>query len=216
MKRFEISTCTVALGTAIALVGIAVGPSVAQVPWDSPQLMAPGAPPGISLLYVDFGLRPHDGTGMVAAYRTKPAPAGFGVRLAATTPGSDRMRVSGGVDVAVSMITHSQDFPLDVIWTSGVGASYGDYYAVGLPVGFAAGRSLSGDHIWFNPYLSTRIIFESYFGSGRPADQFNMALAADVGADIAFDRNRTVILRAAASLGDRRAIVAGLHTAFGR
>lgn len=214
MRQFDVVRSG-ALLVAALLAGTA-SPVAAQVPWDSPQLLAPGSPAGISLLYVDFGLRPHDGTGVLAGYRTKPAPAGIGVRLAATIPDGDRVRVSGGVDVAVPMIAHSEAFPLDVIWTSGVGASYGDYHALGLTVGFAAGRIVTGEHIWFSPYMSTRMVFESWFGDAHPREQFGMALAADVGADLAFDQRRSVILRSAVSLGDRRALVVGVHTALGR
>jgi hypothetical protein len=38
-----------------------------------------------------------------------------------------------------------------------------------------------------------------------------MALAADLGFDVAFGRRRAPIFRLATSLGDRHAIVAGIH-----
>ena len=199
---------------ALTLVLLAA-PLHAQVPWESPQLLSPASPAGLSVFYVDYGLRPNDGTGLLMLYRTQNAPAGFGVRVASTIPDGDdgdRLRVSGGVDVAVPMLQHSATFPLDVIWTSGLGASYGHYASVALPVGFAAGRALSGEHIWFNPWLSTRVVFETYIGGGRPDEHFGTALASDIGIDLAFDEHRRVMLRTALSLGDRRAIVIGLST----
>jgi hypothetical protein len=103
-----------------------------------------------------------------------------------------------------------------VIWTSGIGGSHGDYVQLALPVGFAAGRAIQGSTIWFNPYLSARAVFEAYIGDDRPEDSFGMALAADVGTDVSFGRGRGLVFRFAASLGDRHALVAGIHTTFGR
>lgn len=199
----------------LAAICVIAAPAAAagQVPWDSPQLMAPGAPHGVSVLFVDYGLRPDDGTGMLLGYRTDDAPAGFGVRFATTLP-FDSVRVSAGFDIAVPLFERSAAFPLDVLWTTGAGAAYGRYGAFGVPFGFAAGRGIAGDNIWFNPYLSTRVVLETYFGSRRPDESFAMAVAADLGADISFDPRRRFILRAAMSLGDRRALVAGLHASM--
>jgi hypothetical protein len=186
-----------------------------QVPWESPQLLAPGTQRGVSLLYVDYGLRPTDGTGILMTWRGTAAPRGIGLRLAATLPREDDVRMSGGVDVAVSMFRHSPTFPLDVIWTSGFGAGVGDYYSVGLPVGVSASRVFAGSDLWFQPYTSARVVLEGYFGPDHPDESFGLALAADVGADIALQRSRAVILRTAVSLGDRRALALGLQLAPG-
>jgi len=71
-----------------------------------------------------------------------------------------------------------------------------------------------GDAIWFNPYFSTRVVFEAFAGEER-LDDFDLALAADLGFDLAFDRDHDFLFRFAASLGDRHAFVAGLHTTLG-
>jgi hypothetical protein len=204
--QVRIATCATLAAMLYAL------PAAAQVPWDSPQLLAPGAPRGLSVLFVDYGLRPDDGTGVMLGYRTREAPAGIGARLATTLP-VDSVRVSVGVDVAMPLFEHSATFPLDVLWTTGIGGAWGRYGSVGVPIGFAAGRTLAGDNIWFNPYVSTRVVLETHFGGRRPDEQFAMAVAADVGADVAFDQRRRVVLRGALSLGDRRAVVIGLHAA---
>lgn len=132
---------------------VAPATAAAQVPWDSPQLMAPGAPYGISILFVDYGLRPDDGTGVLIGYRTDDAPAGYGLRFASTLP-LDTLRISAGFDIAVPLFERSATFPLDVLWTSGVGAAWGRYGAFGVPFGIAAGRTITGDNIWFNPWSS--------------------------------------------------------------
>jgi hypothetical protein len=204
------------LKAVAALVVAMASPALAQVPWESPQLLAPSAPGGLSALYVDFGLRPNDGTGVLVMFRSRQAPGGPGLRFAATIPDGDDARFSGGLDFSVPMFRHSSAFPLDVIWTSGIGGGYGDHVSLALPVGFAAGRTVTGDNIWFNPYMSTRIVFEAFLGSDRPSEEFGLALAADLGFDLAFDANRAVVLRTAMSLGDRRALAVGLHASLGR
>jgi hypothetical protein len=64
--------------------------------------------------------------------------------------------------------------------------------------------------VLFSPYVGTRVVFEGFLGSERPED-FDYGLAADLGFDVAFDRGRDLRFRFAASLGDRHALVAGLH-----
>ncbi|MBR9990020.1 MAG: hypothetical protein KFH98_09705 [Gemmatimonadetes bacterium] len=200
---------------AAAMFAGATGEVNGQVPWESPQLLAPATASGVSLMYVDYGLRPNDGTGMLLMWRRADAPRGFGLRIAGTLPQENDIRLSGGIDIAVPMYEHSVTFPLDVVWTSGFGASYGDYYSAGLPVGVAAGRVFTGDNVWFQPYTSARVVLEGYFGADRPDESFGLALAADVGIDASLHRSRVIILRTAMSLGDRRALSVGLQLSPG-
>lgn len=199
-----------ALMATIALLG-APATSAAQVPWESPQLLAPGTQPGVSLLFVDYGMRPFDGTGLLLTYRGATAPRGIGLRLSATLPQEDDVRISGGFDVAVPMFSHSATFPLDVIWTSGFGAGYGDYYTVGLPVGVSASREVGGGNIVLRPYTSARVVLEGFFGPNHPQETFALALAADVGTDLSLRSAPWVLLRTGVSLGDRRALAIGLQ-----
>lgn len=204
-----------AAAAAAALIFTISAPARPQVPWESPQLLAPATQAGATLMYVDYGLRPNAGTGLLMTYRHVESPRGFGLRLAGTLPQEDDIRLSGGVDVAVPMFDHSPAFPLDVVWASGLGASFGDYYSVGLPVGVSASRVFEGDNIWFQPYTSARVVLEGYFGDDRPDESFGLALAADVGMDVSL-RSRVVIVRTAVALGDRRAIAIGLQLSPGR
>jgi hypothetical protein len=201
---------------AVAALVLAGSPLAAQVPWDSPQLVAPGTPRGVSLMYVDYGLRPLDGTGLLLTYRGADAPRGLGVRLAGTLPREDDVRLSGGVDLALPMLRHSAAFPLDVMWTWGLGGGVGDYYSVAVPVGAAASRVFTGSGIEVRPYTSARMALEGYFGANHPEETFGLTVAADVGVDVSLLRSRRVIVRAAMSLGDRRAMAVGLQVAPGR
>lgn len=211
MKRTALNAIAV-----LCLSGAVATDGAAQVPWESPQLLAPGAQAGLSALYVDFGLSPDAGHGVLLMYRGKDAPRGLGLRVAGTLPGESAVRLSGGLDVAVPMFTQSPAFPLDVMWISGIGASFGDYYAVSLPAGLAASRAFTGSNVWFQPYTSARVVLEGYFGADRPAESFGVALATEVGADVSLHRSRIVIIRTAMSLGDRRALAIGLQLSPGR
>lgn len=202
-------TRTMATACVVAVVG--ASPVRAQVPWESPQLLASATQAGITLMYVDYGLRPDDGTALLLTYRPAAALHGPGFRIAATLPQQSDLRVSGGVDVALPMFNHSATFPLDVAWTSGFGGAVGDYYSVGLPVGIAASRTFPGDNVWIHPYTSARVVLEGYFGPDHPAESFGLALAADAGLDISLHRSRVLIVRAAMSFGDRRALAVGLQ-----
>jgi hypothetical protein len=57
---------------------------------------------------------------------------------------------------------------------------------------------------------------EGYFGANHPEETFGLTVAADVGVDVSLLRSRRVIVRAAMSLGDRRAMAVGLQVAPGR
>jgi hypothetical protein len=206
---------SVVAGTLITALILAASDVSAQVPWESPHLLAPSSAAGVSVMYVDYGLRPNDGRGMLLTWRGSDAPQGFGLRVAGTLPSEDDIRLSGGIDIAVPMYAHTATFPLDVVWTSGLGASYGDYFAAGLPIGVAAGRVFAGDNVWFQPYTSARVVLEGYFGDDGPDESFGFALAADAGIDASFHRSRVIILRTAMSLGDRRALSIGIQLSPG-
>jgi hypothetical protein len=211
------SATTLRASLVCVLLGLGSGTAAsAQVPWESPQLLAPATQAGVSVLYVDYGLSPDDGTGLVLTYRGSDAPRGFGLRMAGTFPQQDDVRLSGGVDVTVPMFDRPPTLPLDVVWTSGIGAAFGDYYSIGLPVGISGSRVFAGDHIWVQPYTSARVVLEGYFGPDHPDESFGFAVAADAGIDLSLHRSRVVIIRTAMSLGDRRALAIGLQLSPGR
>ena len=205
------SRTTRAMVAAWVVAVVGASPGQAQLPWESPQLLASSTQPGVTLMYVDYGLRPDDGTALLLTYRPDAALRGPGFRIAGTLPQQSDLRLSGGVDLALPMFDHSPAFPLDVAWTSGFGGAVGAYYSVGLPVGVAAGRTFPGDNVWIHPYTSARVVLEGYFGPNHPAESFGLALAADAGLDISLHRSRVLIMRVAMSFGDRRALAVGLQ-----
>lgn len=200
---------------AVVLVLLTPRTAIAQVPWESPQLNAPAAARGVSLLYVDFGLRPFAGTGVMLLYRPEDSPRGIGLRVASTLSGSDRTRVSGGVDVARPLFRRTAAFPLDVQLFSGIGGGYGDYWTVALPVGASAGRAFIGSAVGLAPWTGARGVVEVAFGEAAPDDAVEFGVAAEVGADVWLRSAESVRLRAALSLGDRRALAIGVHIGGG-
>ncbi len=179
-------------------------------------MLSPSAPAGLGLHFIDYGLAPANGAGGLVTWRSAAAPHGVGLRFAvAKLRDGERPLFAGGADFAIAMFDRTTALPVDAVWTSGIGAAWADYLQLAVPVGFAAGHAFEGTSVWFNPYVSTRIVFEVMAGEDRP-DDFDASLAADVGFDLAFDRGRDLVFRIATSLGDRHAFVAGITAGAGR
>jgi hypothetical protein len=197
----------------LTLAALSVTPAFAagQLPWESPHLLSPSARAGVSFMLVDYGLAPSRGLGGSVVWRTADAPRGLGLRFSAAEGTGDQLNLAGGVDVTAPIMRASADFPLDLIWTSGAGLSYGEHFEVAVPLGVAGGRALASPNLWFNPYASARAMLEGRFGENAPGNEVGLGLAIDVGADLAFGRSRRFGLRLAASLGDRHTLAAGLH-----
>ena len=188
----------------------------AQLPWDTPQLLAPHAPRGLSLLAASYAAAPGDGWGAALAWRKADAPAGLGFRVAAGEGRGGRHAVAAGIEASAWVARVSATFPVDMIWTTGIGGSYGSSAQIALPIGLSAGRQFGAESVWFNPYAAARVIVEGRFGGRAPADELDLQLATELGANIAFDRDRRFVMRMAASIGDRSALAIGAHIGGGR
>jgi len=185
--------------------------ALAQVPWETPQLTAPHAPRGIALVAANYAVAPGDGWGAVLTWRHDVAPAGLGLRVVAGRGRGETAAIGAGVDASAWVARASKAFPMDVIAVSGIGASYGNFLQIALPVGIAAGRSFGDEVFWFSPYAATRLIIEGRVGGRAPADELDLQVANELGANLSFDRERRFVLRLAAALGDRSAFAMGAH-----
>lgn len=195
------------LGTALLLAAGWVEGVEAQVAWDSPQLISPATPAGLGIHLVEA--HPGDGLGVLLTWRGSPAPGGVGFRLGLAEDTRDNLAVFGGADFSGMFYRHTQDFPLDVLWATGVGVGVGDYAIISVPFGVALGRSLDADGVIFTPYFSPRIFLDAFLGDRNPRrDSLDLGFALDLGADVAFGRSFT--LRFAASLGDRETLAIGM------
>ena len=194
---------------------LTAGTAAAQVPWESPSLLAPHAPRGLGVLAASFAAAPGDGLGVVMVWRRADAPTGLGFRVAAGNGFGEELAVGVGVEASSWIAQASTAFPLDVIWLSGIGGSYGRSAQIALPIGVSAGRSLGRDNVWFNPYAAARAVIEGHIGGGAPDGELDLQLATEIGANMSFDRERKFVLRLAASIGDRSALALGAHIGAG-
>lgn len=179
--------------------------SSAQVAWDGPMLMAPGAPAGWGFHLVD----PHPGNGLggLVSWRAAPAPVGLGFRVGLFEGNRDDLAIVGGVDVAGTLHRGSDDAPFDVIWFAGAGMGIDDDILASFPLGIAAGWSFEGPNLAFRPYVAPRMVLDAFFGDEVDSD-LDLGAAVEVGLDLAF--SPAFAIRAAASVGDREAVSIGI------
>ncbi len=195
---------------ASCLAILAAAPAEAQVAWEAPLLVAPGTPSGLGLYLTD----PHPGDllAVMVTYRAQGAPGGLGWRVGVTEERRDRIALFGGVDVSGLIRGADAEFPLDLIWVSGVGAStFDDVFTVSVPLAMMAGRTLDSENADFTPYVGPRIVLDGTFGDGSDGlsnDDASLEVAVDFGVDLAFDE--AWMIRFAATLGDRDALAIGV------
>ncbi|HSL69364.1 MAG TPA: hypothetical protein VK864_03940 [Longimicrobiales bacterium] len=186
-------------------------PSFAQLSWESPQLLGPGSPAGVSILFVNYGLDPNPGLGGTVIWRTATAPRGFALRGSVAQGIGNKLNYAGGIDLSSTLMRASSEFPFSLMWTYGAGASYGEYLEVALPIGVAGGRTIASSKMRFSPYTGARGVLEGRIGSAAPGRDLGVGFAIDLGADLAFGQNRDFAIRLAASIGDRHAAAIGVH-----
>jgi hypothetical protein len=176
-----------------------------QVPWESPLLVGPGSPSGLSILLADPGA----GIGVLAHWtgRGRNTRTGFRIGIAEEGGPDDDLAVFGGVDISGPLMTHSEEFPLDLAWVGGVGAGVGDNVLISIPFGISFGRVLTDREVWFHPYVTPRFIVDAYLGNGN-RDDLELGFALDLGADFAFSGNWA--FRFGAAVGDRDGLAVGV------
>lgn len=204
--------CTGKLATVTLLAGLlAPGTAAAQVAWDGPMLMAPGAPAGWGFHLVDP--HPGDGLGGLVTWRSNPAPVGLGFRGGLFEGRRDDLALVGGVDVSGRIHRGGGEVPLDVIWFLGAGAGIDDDVLLSFPAGIALGWSFQGDNVAFRPYVAPRMVLDAFLGDERD-DDLDLGAAVEVGMDLAFDPRWAI--RFAGSFGDRDAVSIGIALTRGR
>jgi hypothetical protein len=212
------------LTTGLILVFSAVGlsPASGQLPWESPLLVGPGSPRGVSVFLVD----PGEGLGVMGQWQGKGEGRRLGFRVGLAETHSDDLAVFGGVDFSGHLLSHSDEFPMDVIWVTGVGAGVGDGAVITVPVGISLGRVISDGDVWFHPYLGPRLVIDAFLGDDEPHshgnsdphthghDNLALGLALDLGVDFSFTGGWA--LRIGASVGDRDGLAVGFSIPAGR
>lgn len=182
-----------------------------QVHWDAPFHVGPGLTDGVAVHLVDPD--PGSGIGAMVSWTSGSVPGGLGVRLGLAEGFGGDLAGFGGVDVSGTLISSSEEVPLDLIWAAGAGAGVGSHVLVSLPLGVYAGRSFVGDGIRFLPYAGPRISLDGSLGRDGNGgvggdDELDLALSVDLGADIVLSDDLGV--RFGASVGDKEALSIGL------
>ncbi len=193
------------IGLWFALMLVGAGSAFGQVAWDSPMLMVPRGQPGLGLFLIEAA---GGDLGVMGTWRSSrnPQTLGFRVGLAEDDFDSD-LAIFGGVDIAGTLTRESRDFPLDVDWVLGAGASIGDDFLLSVPAGLSVGHTFTGDGARFVPYVTPRIVLDAFFGDNRN-DDLELDAAVDLGLELAFQRNWAI--RFGATLGDRDALAIGI------
>jgi len=191
------------LALVSGLLVVPSGEAMGQVAWDGPLMVSPSAPSGWGLYLSNPS--PGGGIGVFSTWRAG-GPLGFRAGLAEDS--QEKLAVFGGVDMSGTLVRATDDFPLDVDWVAGAGFGIGDTSLLSFPFGASIGRELETEGVWFNPYLTPRVVLDAYFGDDPPSDRLSLGLAVDIGIDVAFDPGWAV--RFAGTFGDRRALGIGI------
>lgn len=197
------------LCTIAALLAVPSG-AAAQLAWDTPRLLGPDSPEGLGLHWVRAGTLPGDGDVFLMTWAFPGLPPGVTLRGGAGQGAEGEVAGFGGVDVRTALVRHTEDQPLDVAWVVGAGLGVGRYALFTVPIGVSAGRAWSSGAVWLAPHVAMGVALDLHLGGEAPDEEFQAAPFAEVGADLALDSARRLVLRAGICLGDRQAVGVGL------
>jgi hypothetical protein len=178
----------------------------AQVAWDTPLLVAPAPPAGFGI----YLLNTHGGdVGVMGAWRA--SYWNFQVRggLAEGSGPDEDLAVFGGVDYSGRVTRDTQEFPLDIDWVVGAGASIGDGAVLSFPAGLTIGHTFLAENARFTPYITPRVVLDAFLDTDRGRDgDVELDFATDLGLD--FRINNSVMFRFGATIGDREGVAIGV------
>ena len=196
---------------AALLIVAAASPVAAQVLPDSPRLTGVLEEPSFGAYFFQPSALRGDGRGGLVTWAPAALPASARLRFGAVEQDDADGGVSGfgGIDVRIPL-RPDEPSRVQLAWTTGIGGSYGEWGVLSLPIGVVAGAVWSEGAVTLAPWVGLGAGFDFQFGDEAPGNDFEVRPAADVGLDLAFDRDRSVLLRVGLSLGDRSALAAGL------
>lgn len=194
----------IGLIAAVAYVLAVPGAVAGQVAWDSPALIRPGAPSGLSLFLIEA--HPSDDLGALAVWRSAPAPVGIGLRGGiAEEPGGDAAGLVG-LDISGTLANSSSSGTPDVIWWTGAGLGFGSEVLATFPLGVVLGWRGADESVTFAPHIGGHLALDVMSG---PGDDLDLDGAVDLGIDLGFQSG--FMIRFGAAVGGRDAIGIGLR-----
>lgn len=187
------------LAAAAALLGMPATASaqdgLAWAEWDVPAFHLPAGEDGYGM-YVTFP-QDMDAVGAVGTWRASGEYVDLGVRGGVANierpTGDDAVGFSFGADFKNELVSAYEEFPLDVSWASGIGASLVpevDRAAVRVPLGLVVGREIQGENVAITPYAYPRLALdflfrdEGRFGPAGGDDETDLRMDLDFGADV--------------------------------
>lgn len=176
----------------------------AQIAWDVPSLLRPGAPSGLSVLLLD----PDAGSdlGVAAAWRGSPAPVGVGFRVGLANGPNDDLSALFGMDVSGSLGGSRSSGEPSVMWWSGAGVGVGHDARISIPAGLVLGWEARDEGVSFSPYVGGHVALDIL-----TAGDGDMRLdgSVDLGLDLTFTSGW--ILRFGGAVGGRNALAVGVR-----
>jgi len=196
------------LVVAFAAAACFARPAAAQIAWDSPALISPAVPGGLSLFLVN----PAGGDlGALGTFRHAAGPVGLGYRAAiADESGTSDLAFSAGIDVSGLLARAVEGSEVDVIWWTGGGLGLGSETVITAPLGVILGWTGDGGDVGFSVYGGGHVVLDIITGTG---DNVRFDGVLDLGTDIVLSSGWMV--RVGASLGDRESLALGMRLPTG-
>jgi hypothetical protein len=176
----------------------------AQVVWDAPALIRPGAPSGFSVLLLEA--HPSDELGVLATWRRSPAPVGVGLRGGLAEERDGDLAGLFGIDISGTLATLEGAGDPGVIWWTGAGLGVGDEVVISFPLGIVVGWEAREESITFMPYVGGHASLDVITG---PGDDLDLDASVDLGVDIGFGSG--FMIRFGFSVGGRDALGIGVR-----
>lgn len=189
---------------SLLAVALAASPARAQLAWDTPSLVGPHVPPGLSIFLVDPS--PGDGLGALGTWRHDGRRYGIGYRAALAQDDDNDLAGFGGVDVSGALADAVAGADIQIGWWSGLGAGFGRDAVVSVPLGLVVGWHGRGGDSSFAPYVGGHVVLDVSSGQG---DNLDLEGVADLGLDLTLVSGWVV--RFGAAIGRRDALAVGLR-----
>lgn len=180
------------------------GGAAAQVVWDSPAMMRPGAPSGLSLFLIEA--HPSDELGALAMWRNADAPVGFGLRGGIAEQRDGDAAGLLGIDISGTLASPSSTGQPEVLWWTGAGLGFGDEVLASFPLGIVLGWRGSDEGVTFMPHIGGHLALDVLSG---PGDDLDLDGTVDLGVDLGFQSG--FMVRFGAAVGGRDALAIGLR-----
>lgn len=187
----------------VVLMGVASGAEAqGPVPWDVPSFLGPQPGSDIGIYLADHE---EGDLGIHGIWRTTGG-ANLGLRLGFLDEPDGIVQF--GVETWGPIVLEGEDFPLDLTWTVGAGASVDGRTTVAVPGGVSLGHTFDLESAAIQVYGHPRLELLFYDPAGEDNLELDLEGQFDLGAD--FFLGQGITLRVGASLGDSDALGFGV------